>query len=157
MPVNSTQRWILFTIICVLFLLIGIAAIVTVLGGFEKADPDFRKFAIGVLFADIAGAVITAFKFIFVTDRVVLVNLTFKGTPATQISPVSGQFVAFDVSVKQVAADDMRLSHGRGGHTAQFKLRPGDVDHILLSVVDGTGKVWKSSTVPLNELDATLV
>ena len=154
---TSTQRWILFTIICVLFLLIGIAAIVTVLGGFEKADPDFRKFAIGVLFADIAGAVITAFRFIFVTDRRVTVSLTFAGLRATQVTPVSGRYEAFDLKVKRVAAGPFRITPGRGGWTAQFEIQANAADHVLLTVTDVSGRTWKSPAIPLSELDTTLV
>ena len=145
---SSTQRTVILTIMFGLFLLIGVAALLVVLGIVKGADETFAKWAGGVLVVDIAAAVLAVFRTQFLgAEGRVYVNLVFQSQAP---GPAPGH-VQLDECVFQVWDGNNELKKrgkavilkGPGGWQCHFALKVEPADTAELQLRESNGRSWK--------------
>mgnify|MGYP001574232841 CR=1 FL=1 len=151
---NGKQRWIVLLVMYGVFLAIAIAAILAVLGLVPGADPDFRKFAVAVLFADILAVCVAVFKTQFSGGGSLHLNVAFNGTPPpTSWNLEKSEYFILDEGGVQKDKGKVLLRRCPGGWSCLLPVRTEATDLARLLLVDGAGITWEVELFSPNTLD----
>jgi hypothetical protein len=138
------QRLILFWIFIVFFSLIGIAALLTIVG-IVKTEPSFRKWAVAGFAAGVAGVVFIWAKAEQPLDFHVILRAP-QGLEAQAFELVSGRYeYAADAGKPASSSGPLELTLGQelGSWEAKFPSR-GISSAVKLTLEDNTGQFWKA-------------
>lgn len=139
---NSVQRWIVLIVVYLLFLLIAMAALASVTG-FIQTDPEFKKWAIGVLVVDIVAAGVAVFRTQFLSESRIRINIVFPGKKPSQVDLESCEYEIRDGSNAVKSKGTANLLHGPGGWQCHFPLVVHDADTAQLTLRERSGTVWR--------------
>ena len=141
---SSNQRTAILAIMFGLFFLIGVAALLVVLGFVKGADATFAKWAGGVLVVDIAAAVLAVFRTQFLgAERRVYVNLVFAGPGPVQVQLDECTFQVWDGNNEPKKRGNAPILKGPGGWQCHFALAAEPADTAELQLRDSSGRSWK--------------
>lgn len=141
---NSKQRWLILLIVYLLFLAIGVAALLAALGFFPDASKAFKEWSVAVLVADVAAAAIAVFKTQFTAKEARLyVNVVFDGAKPAEIDLCGCEFVVFNGEIEVKKKGQAAVVKGPGGWQVQFSwpAEPADTAHLLL--LEHSGRKWR--------------
>lgn len=143
---NGAQRWTTLIIMYGLFAFVALGALAAVLGYFPDAEPAFRKFAIGVLFVDLAGVCIAVFKTQFApaAESSIDVNLAFSDAAASppNWNHEKSEYTILDLKGVEKAKGKVLLTLGPGGWSCRLPLPTESADVARLSLEDVRGVIW---------------
>ena len=134
----------MFIIVYSLFLLIGIVALMSVIGWLPNVDPRFKSYSTPLLIADIGGAALMGFSQAFLArGTTIRVSLEFplKRQIDIQIEECSYEVISLEHNKKEVGTAFAHL--GPGGWQCEFRTKEMAPDYAALTVKDHTGVIWK--------------
>jgi YEATS family len=141
---SPEQHQALVWIFLGLFLLIGVAALLAITG-IIKTEPQFRKWAVGVFAAGVAGVVFLWARSDLPLDFHVILS-TPQGVEAQAFELVSGQYDynSSDSDKTSSASGLVELTVGQelGSWEARFP-SSGTNNAVRLTLKDATGKYWR--------------
>jgi hypothetical protein len=142
--VSATQRWVILLVVYGLFLAIGVSALAAVLGWAPNANEDFKKWAVGVLVADVAAAAIAVFKTQFQgSEARVYVNLIFENLKPTEVDLARCEYVIYDHERVVKKTGNAAFSMGPGGWQCDFSWSASASDTVEIRLAEHSGRLWR--------------
>lgn len=147
---TANQRWIVLSIVYLLFLLIGLGALAAAMGWLPNANQKFIDWAIAVLFGDIAAAALVGFKTLFgPTHNQVFVTIQFPVQPGTKVDPIKAEFEVRNGKAIVKSRGEAALALQAGGWMCSFPNEPEDFDYATLQFTERDGTKWRVASFSL--------
>ena len=131
-------------LIVFLFIIVvtAIAGVLTLLGLFPKADPQFGRWIMGVLLVEILGAVVGFLKY---RPEAMFVNILFPPKIQPQKIDLDQNKCTYEIKDKdgKVKSGNIVPMPGPGGFQCRLSYNVNPSDYVKLNLVEKNGKQWE--------------